>query len=385
MSASSNSAETDTDFTLDDDFPIDYRTPEHLWERQPTPVFDYPEEGVWLAEAIALVQKNNKQILPLLAEIRTRPFFRYYPVDLLASCGYTPSRESPCELDACEIEPHESIPPRMVERDEDEYEFELDSWARWDMPSDFTEYYDLVANPESHTAYNGTLVWRFIHNKICFQKRLDQKVNFWKRDFNRGVSGIHASVSANIIADIRNEEGDDAALVEYRRRLKDMPGAIQNLYFTYLLTLCAIEALKPRLEVCSFLGDKRAPDIMNKLLEVDIYNHPSIQRAASELREHANSSNAAAWKMRLRTRDLLGVMNCVQCNLCRLHGKVLCLGFAAILQVLLGNKGRGEEDCDENPDPYSLTRVEVGAVLTVAGKLASAIEQVEQLRALDEA
>eukprot|EP00965_Chrysotila_dentata_P216247 6189264-Pleurochrysis_carterae.AAC.1 len=49
----------------------------------------------------------------------------------IRSCGYTPSRESPCELDACEIEPHESIPPRMVERDEDEYEFELDSWARY--------------------------------------------------------------------------------------------------------------------------------------------------------------------------------------------------------------------------------------------------------------
>ena len=28
-----------------------------------------------------------------------------------------------------------------------EYEFEMDSWARWDQPSDFTDYYDLRRDP----------------------------------------------------------------------------------------------------------------------------------------------------------------------------------------------------------------------------------------------
>ena len=39
------------------------------------------------------------------------------------------------------------------------------------------------------------------------------------------------------------------------------------------------------------------------------------------------------WKVRLRTRDLLRIMNCVQCNLCRLHGKVLACGLASALQA----------------------------------------------------
>ena len=169
-------------------------------------------------------------------------------------------------LDACEIEPTEEVPSRIRERDEDEYEFELDSWARWDMPSDYTEYYDLeqvcpplhsipsstgeplsctrvgfygtrVQVPEQNTGYDGSRVWRFIHQKICFQLHLDDPGNRrdtpeihprytrdapqrcaralnitprvaspprvrWKRDFNRAVAGLHAAVSASIGRDL---------------------------------------------------------------------------------------------------------------------------------------------------------------------------------------
>ena len=90
------------------------------------------------------------------------------------------------------------------------------------------------------------------------------------------------------------------------------------------------------------------------------------------------------WKMRLRTRDLLGVMNCVQCTLCRLHGKVMALGLSAALSVILGSSGRGE-DCDVGPDPFKLTRTEVGALLTTAAKLSSAVQLVEEMRVMDEA
>ena len=48
-----------------------------------------------------------------------------------------------------------------------------------------------------------------------------------------------------------------------------------------------------------------------------------------------HSHTLQVWKARLRTRDLLGAMNCVQCNLCRLHGKVAALGLSVGLQVLI--------------------------------------------------
>lgn len=64
---------------------------------------------------------------------------------------YVPQSESPCELNKCEIEPSYDVPDAMLNRDRDEYEFELDSWGRWDTPSDFTEYYDLAENAEKNT------------------------------------------------------------------------------------------------------------------------------------------------------------------------------------------------------------------------------------------
>ena len=67
------------------------------------------------------------------------------------------------------------------------------------------------------------------------------------------------------------------------------------------------------------------------------------------------------WKARLRTRDLLRVMNCVQCNVCRLHGKVAALGLATGLQILLGTEGDGG-------DVDSLHRVEVASLITLAAK-----------------
>jgi len=50
--------------------------------------------------------------------------------------------------------------------------------------------------------------------------------------------------------------GDEQkALEEFRRRLRDVPGALNNLYFATMLTLCAVERITPRLTRCSFLGD----------------------------------------------------------------------------------------------------------------------------------
>ena len=142
---------------------------------------------------------------------------------------------------------------------------------------------------------------------------------------------------------------------EYRRRLRDEPAAIANLHFTYMLTLCAVSAARERLDGCGYLGE--GPELIETIKALTaspLLTDPAVQVAASNLREHAESAECAAWKLRLRTRDLLRVMNCVQCNLCRLHGKVSALGLAASLQVLLGIQGRGEEGCNRPPDPTSL-------------------------------
>ena len=109
-------------------------------------VYGNSEDEVWLSAGVAAVQEQNDEVLSYLGDLRKRRFFRLYSADLLASCSYMPTSEEPCELGSCEVDAAEDVPLELIERDEAESTFELDSWARWDQPSDFTEYYDLVEN-----------------------------------------------------------------------------------------------------------------------------------------------------------------------------------------------------------------------------------------------
>lgn len=147
------------------------------------------------------LQESITRLEPVLHQLREQEFFRYYAVDLLSSCTFFPTADAPCDVDRCpqsgntcpakhsamllclcllplqhadvlvgrdgrcEIEGTEDVPDNMRERDEREHTFSLDGWVRWDMPGDFTEYYDLIEEPERYTEYDGSRVWNFIHQK----------------------------------------------------------------------------------------------------------------------------------------------------------------------------------------------------------------------------
>ena len=246
-----------------------------LWEKRDMPSFDYQlDYYADLLEGMEKCKQENERVLPLLNQLAEFDFFSFFSVDLLSSCGYMPTNEEPCGLDACEIDPAEEVPEAMMARDNDEYEFELDGYGRWDQPSDFSEYYDLRVQKEKNTGYDGRRVWRFIHQKISFQREVEEDANGWKRDFNRAISGMHAAVDAQILNDIGvTDEGLD----EYRRRLRDEPGAITNLYFAYMLTLCALLEMQDRLNTCNYLGEgDRIRPIMQQLTGAALLSDPSV-------------------------------------------------------------------------------------------------------------
>lgn len=58
------------------------------------------------------------------------------------------------------------IPEDIKDTDTNHYQFDLDGWSRWDMPSE--DYYSITQFPEEFTGYDGAEVWRFIHVRICF-------------------------------------------------------------------------------------------------------------------------------------------------------------------------------------------------------------------------
>lgn len=333
-----------------------------------------------LLPGIEAIDASNDSLEGMLNDLRNQNFFRLYSVDMLGSCEYMPQELFECYSESCEIYPvdDDEIPDDVRDIDAKEHDFALDGWARWDMPTE--DYYDTNQFPEEYTGYDGSVVWQFIHSKICFQD-IEEDDEDWKADFNRAVSGLHSMISAQIIRGIedkinKGELADDEPwndpVVEYKRRLSsqgETPHAIDNLYFGYMLLLSAVKKARGRLlQDCeSEKIDADAAKSLKPVLSYPLIDDSNIGVASVKLHDHAMKDADALWEARMRTRDLMRIMNCVQCNKCRLHGKISVLGLSTAMQVLLGRTGEGE-------DPNRIHRVELAALMTTLSKFSTAIQ-----------
>jgi ERO1-like protein alpha len=268
----------------------------------------------------------------------------------------------------------------------------LDGWARWDMPSN--DYYDTEEFPEGYTGYDGSEVWNFIHNKICFEGYSHQNINnnnnnHWKADFNKAVSGLHAVISAQVARGIQDkvEAGGEFTAdekwrdpkAEFLRRLSlkgETPMAMENMYFAYMLFLSALSKARPKLLADCQSGKIDGPSatMLQTFLSLPLLADPSIQVVAQTLQSHALASSDNLWELRIRCQDLLRVMNCVQCNKCRLHGKVAMMGLSTALQIHLGGIG------GKAVDPTRLHRIEVASLVSTLYKLSRAVDFCKKMR-----
>lgn len=347
-----------------------------------------------LRPGIDAINSRNSDLEPLLDNLRESPYFRMYSVDMLGSCEYMPQELFECYSETCEIYPvdEEEVPENIKAVDMDEHEFELDGWARWDMPSE--DYYDIAQFPEEFTAYDGSEVWRFIHDRIAFHDDTitdEYDSDNWKADFNKAVSGLHSCISAHIVRGIETkiaegEEFDEDCewtdpKVEFDRRLGERgetPQAMENLYFGYMLLLSAVRVARERMlqDLNNDKIDAEAVEALKSILSSPLLDDKNIDIASKKLHDHAvkdEQSVQALWEARLRTRDLFRVMNCVQCNKCRLHGKIGAMGLSTAFQVLLGRAGEGG-------DVNRIHRVELAALMTTLSKFSTAINFCNKMK-----
>mmetsp|Transcript_33835 Transcript_33835/g.49741 ORF Transcript_33835/g.49741 Transcript_33835/m.49741 type:complete len:423 (-) Transcript_33835:168-1436(-) len=332
-----------------------------------------------LVPGIDAVDSLNGELEHMLDDLREEDFFSLYSVDMLGSCEYIPQELFECYSESCEIYPvdDDEVPTAIKNVDMDEHVFELDGWTRWDMPSE--DYYDTKQFPESHTAYDGAEVWKFIHERICFVGADDDS---WQGDFNKVVSGMHSMISAQVIRGIEDKHasGEDVdgdwtdPQVEFKRRLSpqgETPRALENMYFGYMLLLSAAQKARERLLSDCDAGklDADSAGKLKLILAHPLIDDESISVASHKLHDHAvkdADSIGALWEARMRSRELLRIMNCVQCNKCRFHGKISALGITTALQILLGRSGEGG-------DPTRVHRVELAALMTTLSKFSTAI------------
>ena len=281
------------------------------------------------------------------------------------------------------------VPGNIKMVDKKEHDFDIDGWARWDMPTD--DYYDTQQFPEAYTGYDGSKIWDFIHDRIAFEG-YDYDDDHWKADFNKAVSGLHAMVSTQIVRGIqeRIEDGEGFSdeevwtdpVVEFQRRLStegEVPMALENLYFCYMLLLSAAAKARVRLQQDCDSGkiEADAAEELRAVLTSGLLDDPAVGVASKKLHDHAvkdSNSLDALWEARMRTRELLRIINCVQCNKCRLHGKIAVMGLSTAFQLLVGSTGEGG-------DITRVHRVELAALMTTLYKFSRAVEICQKMQA----
>lgn len=297
-----------------------------------------------------------------LATLRETNFFSLFRLDLFASCRVLCQEDQGCTLE-CEVDPTGGVPD-FIEEEDQKFVYEIDGWYRLDPPVEDVEYYDLRSYPEKYTGYDGSIVWQFIHDSLAFPEptKHDAEANL-----NVALDALHTSISAHIVADIRarEENGDtidgNGSAAEFARRFESRPQSVQALQSAQALLLHAVHAASQGILSRDF-GDESST-IMPELSKVCAVSAgaPSVEKAepSDVLRD-----------CRLRLRELCIVMDCVECNFCRMHAKVAAVGIGTAFKILYS---------DSTKD-LALSRVEVAALIVSLEKFTDALRILKQFK-----
>ena len=272
------------------------------------------------------------------------------------------------------------------------------------------DYVSLVDNPERFTGYAGVdphLVWDAIYKENCFAKpstggsspALDVGVppNMFqaasdlrsvfqsgssqplfddtcleKRVFYRLISGMHASISMHICRDYLDQKtgawGPNTTC--YADRFAGRPEYLANLYFNYALVLRAVAKLEPYLRSYRFCAGDPAENAATASRVAEL-----AQTAATaplvfdESVMFADPAGGVELKedFRNRFRNVSRLMDCVNCDKCRLWGKLQTAGYGTALKVLFEF---------EDGEDFSLKRTELVALIDTFGRISHSISSV---------
>lgn len=268
---------------------------------------------------------------------------------------------------------------------------------------------DLTLNPERNTGYNGTHIWKAIYEENCVATTSSSGNVFAsseedqcseQRVLYKLLSALHTSTTVSIAVNYyppskRKKRVDWESNPQYfMQQFQHSPEYIRNLHFTYVVLLRALSKAAPYLRTYDLrtgnvVQDETATVLLHRLLDSSILESCSSVFAAfdeSIMFQPDNSTATSNIKNKdviddttLRPRVFKGVfhnvtsiLNCVQCQQCKLHGKLVMLGYGTALKILFVKK----------QELLDLTRNEVVALINTIAKMSEAIRHVRTLTRL---
>ncbi|KAI9223240.1 endoplasmic reticulum Oxidoreductin 1-domain-containing protein [Blastocladiella britannica] len=392
----------------------------------PGTVWAAPEIDLSVVEA---ANAANDQLSPMLEELVHSPYFRYVKMDLTKPCPFWKDNGK-CVNRDCVV----NVMDESFLRTEAPFMYHnvnlgdvtfpnsrsggLGSrsgglggglggggsmFAGCESPQDFCVleddhslngvYVDLVENPERFTGYSGVSannIWSAIYNENCFDipqiltdpKSMDAgNVCLEKQTFYKIVSGLHASISIHICSQYLDKASGKWHRNQrcYDTRVGHFPDRVANVYFLHGMLLRAVTKAAPLIADLDLCTGREADDLRTKSVLTGIERTAARVDWFDERPLFQGQSAKLVDDVRTKFRNVSRIMDCVDCQKCRLWGKTQVTGIATALKVLFGIDpmilaGR------VTPARPVLSRFEVVALFNTLNRL---VESVQDIRAFE--
>lgn len=356
---------------------------------------------------------NGEVLHPLLQQLVTTPFFRYFKAKLWCDCPFWPD-DGMCRLRDCSVcecpenefpEPfkkpfhilpsddlmcQEGKPEATVDRTLDKRAFR--GWIETDNPwtiDDETDngemtYVNLLLNPERYTGYTGPSarrIWDAVYTENC-PKYSSGEICQEKKVLYKLISGLHSSISIHIAADYLLDEstnlwGKNPELM-YDRVLR-YQDRVRNLYFTFLFVLRAVTKATDYLEQAEYDTGNHEDDLKTVSLMKQLLYNPKLQAACPLPFDEAKlwqgqSGPELKQQIQKQFRNISALMDCVGCEKCRLWGKLQVLGLGTALKILFSVEGQ-----NHSAQSLQLQRNEVIALVNLLNRLSESVKIVHEM------
>ena len=249
-----------------------------------------------------------------------------------------------------------------------------------------TKLVNLALNPERNTYYNGTHIWKAIYDENCItndESCLEERVLY------RLLSGMHTSTTLSIAKNYyppskRHNRTDWEANPQYfMSRFHEHPDHIRNLHFSYVVLLRAIKKASEYLynyDITSgnVVEDEASSILLKRLLDTTILRSCSDVFSAFDesvmfqagVDDGDNESSMLLQKsFKGVFHNISSILDCVQCQQCKLHGKLTMLGYGTALKILF----------TKSLDNLILEPNEVVALINSAARLSENLVEVREL------
>jgi ERO1-like protein alpha len=158
------------------------------------------------------------------------------------------------------------------------------------------------------------------------------------------ISGLHASVSTHLSYFYKDLKPflDPSTLpyypneTLYMQRVGNFPERIDNLYFIYMVYLSTLAKVKEELVYYNIDSGNITEDFRAKVLLLNYIKELENYKVPKELESFSELARPFASQYQRYVHNISRIMDCVECEKCRLFGKMQTYGLGTAMKVIFG-------------------------------------------------